>query len=197
MADNDKIRQFPRSGRDRRANRTIFWRTAFLMAFFGVVVFIPLLGQLWKIQITNHEKYEQMAKAARKEGLSMLAVSTYRTESYQRGLYNNKVATAGKVYADNYSARPGHSEHQTGMAIDIGSTEGVFEYTPEFKWLQKHAHEYGFILRYMKGKEWITGYSYEPWHYRYVGVDVAKIIHDEGITYEEYYAKYISVNEFR
>ena len=61
MADNDKIRQFPRPGRDRRANRTIFWRTAFLMAFFGVVVFIPLLGQLWKIQITNHEKYEQMA----------------------------------------------------------------------------------------------------------------------------------------
>ena len=154
-------------------------------------------GKQYLLTAETNEKYEQMANAARKEGLSMLVVSAYRTESYQRGLYNNKVATAGKVYADNYSARPGHSEHQTGMAIDIGSTEGVFEYTPEFKWLQQHAHEYGFILRYMKGKEWITGYSYEPWHYRYVGTDVAKIIHDEGITYEEYYAKYISVNEFR
>ena len=81
--------------------------------------------------------------------------------------------------------------------MDINSTYQVFEYSAAFKWLQKHAHEYGFILRYPRGKEWITGYSYEPWHYRYVGTDVATIIFEEGITYEEYYAKYISVNEFR
>ena len=138
-----------------------------------------------------------MADAARKEGLSLLCVSAYRTEDYQRGLYNSRVNSAGKEYADSYSARPGHSEHQTGLAVDINSTSGTFEYTDEFKWMVKHGHEYGFILRYPKGKEWITGYAYEPWHYRYVGEEVAKIIHDENITYEEYYAKYKTINEFR
>ena len=154
-------------------------------------------GKQYLLASVAYEKYKEMADAARKEGLNMRVLSAYRTESYQAGLYNNKVRTSGKVYADNYSARPGHSEHQTGLAVDICSTETVFEYTAEFKWLQKHAHEYGYILRYPKGKEWITGYSYEPWHYRYVGNDVAKTIYEEGITYEEYYAKYISVNEFR
>lgn len=154
-------------------------------------------GKQYLLAGVAYENYVKMADAAKREGLSMKVVSAYRTEDYQRGLYNNKVRSTGKVNADNYSARPGHSEHQTGLAVDINSTRGVFEYTAEFRWLQKHAHEYGFIMRYPKGKEWITGYSYEPWHYRYVGEDVAKIIYEEGITYEEYYAKYISVNEFR
>lgn len=130
-----------------------------------------------------YEKYTQMADAAKSEGLSMRVVSAYRTESYQAGLYNNKLRATGRVNADNYSARPGHSEHQTGLAVDINSTRGSFEYTAEFKWLKQHAHEYGFILRYPKGKEWITGYAYEPWHYRYVGVDVATVIYQEDITY--------------
>ena len=99
--------------------------------------------------------------------------------------------------ADRYSARPGYSEHQTGLAVDINTTSTSFEHSRQFKWLQKHAHEYGFILRYPKGKEWITGYAYEPWHYRYVGEDVAKIIYKEGITYEQYHAKYIAINEFK
>ena len=146
---------------------------------------------------TAYEKYAQMADAARKEGLSMRVVSSYRTESYQAGLYNNKLYSTGRVNADNYSARPGHSEHQTGLAVDINSTKGSFEYTSEFKWLQQHAHEYGFIMRYPRGKEWITGYAYEPWHYRFVGVDAATVIHNEGITYEEYYAKYVDMNEYR
>ena len=154
-------------------------------------------GKQYLLAGVAYEKYAQMSDAAKAEGLSMKVISAYRTEDYQRNLYNNKVRTTGKINADNYSARPGHSEHQTGLAVDISSTKGTFEYTAEFKWLQKHAHEYGFILRYPKGKEWITGYSYEPWHYRYVGTDVATIIFEEGITYEEYYAKYISVNEFR
>ena len=154
-------------------------------------------GKQYLLASVAYDKYVQMAEAARKDGLSLRVISAYRTESYQRGLYNNKLRATGKVNADNYSARPGHSEHQTGLAVDINSTSGSFEYTQEFKWLQKHAHEYGFIMRYPKGKEWITGYAYEPWHYRYVGVDAAKTIYEEGITYEEYYAKYISVNEFR
>ena len=154
-------------------------------------------GKQYLMTSGAYEKYIRMFDAAKKEGLSLRALSTYRTEDYQRGLYNNKVRTSGKVYADNYSARPGHSEHQTGLAVDINSTRVAFEYSAEFKWLQKHAHEYGYILRYPKGKEWITGYSYEPWHYRYVGVDAAKKIYEKGITYEEYYAKYVLVNEFR
>mgnify|MGYP003310485750 CR=1 FL=1 len=147
------------------------------------------------LDIVN-EKYMQMADAAKTAGLSMKVVSAYRTESYQAGLYNNKLRATGRVNADNYSARPGHSEHQTGLAVDINSTSGSFEYTAEFKWLKQHAHEYGFILRYPKGKEWITGYAYEPWHYRYVGVDVATVIYEEDITYEEYYAKYILAGQY-
>lgn len=154
-------------------------------------------GKQYWLAPEAYEKYVQMSDKAKQEGINMRVISAYRTEDYQRGLYNNKVRTTGKINADNYSARPGSSEHQTGLAVDISSTRGTFEYTPEFKWMQKHAHEYGFILRYPRGKEWITGYSYEPWHYRYVGEDAARIIHEEGITYEEYYAKYISVNEFR
>ncbi len=144
-----------------------------------------------------YEKYLEMYHDAKKEGLTMMVVSAYRTENYQRNLYNSRVRRSGQVYADNYSARAGHSEHQTGLAIDIGSTYTSFEHTKEFKWLQQHAHEYGFFMRYPKGKEWITGYAYEPWHYRFVGVEAATIIHNEGITFEEYHAKYKSVNEFK
>ncbi len=144
-----------------------------------------------------YEKYLQMYHAAKKEGLTMLVVSAYRTEDYQRNLYNSRVTRSGKTYADSYSARAGHSEHQTGLAIDIGSVYTSFENTKEFKWLQQHAHEYGFFMRYPKGKEWITGYAYEPWHYRFVGVDVATKIHNQGITFEEYHAKYKCVNEFK
>lgn len=154
-------------------------------------------GKKYQLSYVAYEKYVQMAEAARKEGLSLRVVSAYRTEDFQRRLYNENVRRSGQNGADKFSARPGHSEHQTGLAVDINTTKGSFEYTKEFKWLQEHAHEYGFILRYPKGKEWITGYAYEPWHYRYIGTHVAKIIHDEGITYEQYYAKYIAINEFR
>lgn len=153
-------------------------------------------GKTYLLEAGAYEKYVQMSDAARKEGLNMRIVSAYRTENYQRSLYNNKVRNNGKAYADRYSARPGFSEHQTGLAVDMNSTRGTFENTPEFRWLQNHAHEYGYILRYPKGKEWITGYAYEPWHYRYVGTEAAKIIFEEGITYEEFYAKYISANKF-
>lgn len=154
-------------------------------------------GKEYLLAGVAYEKYKEMFNAAKNEGLSLRIVSAYRTENYQRGLYNNRLRSSGKVYADNYSARPGHSEHQTGLAVDINSTSGVFEYSKEFKWMQKHAHEYGFILRYQKGKEWITGYSYEPWHYRFVGVEVATKIFQEGITYEEFYCKYVAKSEYK
>ena len=154
-------------------------------------------GKQYLLAGAAYEKFVQMADAAKKEGLSLKVISAYRTEEYQRGLYNNSVRRNGKAYAEKYSARPGFSEHETGLAVDINSVRGAFENTPEFTWMQKHAHEYGYILRYQKGREWITGYAYEPWHYRYVGADAAKVIYEEGITYEEYYAKYISAVEFR
>lgn len=154
-------------------------------------------GKQYLLTRDTYASYVAMAEAAKKEGYSLKAVSTYRTEDYQGGLYNYSVRVNGKVHADTYSARPGHSEHQTGLAVDINSTEGVFEYTREFKWLCEHAHEYGFIMRYPKGKEWITGYGYEPWHYRYVGVDAAKIIKELGITYEEYYVTYVAPGEYK
>ena len=92
------------------------------------------------------------------------------------------------------SARAGHSEHQTGLAIDIADLSldyDNFEITKEFKWVKENAHKYGFIMRYPKGKFHITGFKYEPWHYRYVGIDVAKKIKEAGITFDEYYAYYV------
>ena len=154
-------------------------------------------GKEYRLAGAAYDNYVQMWEAAGEEGLSMKVVSAYRTEDYQRNLYNKSERSSGQAYADEYSARAGHSEHQTGLAMDIGSTLTSFENTAEFRWLQNHAHEYGYILRYPKGKEWITGYAYEPWHYRFVGTDAAKIIYEEGITFEEYYVKYIDVNEFK
>lgn len=99
----------------------------------------------------------------------------------------------GVKETDTYSARPNHSEHQTGLAMDL-STDGTlseaFENTEQFKWLNENAHKYGYILRYKKDKVYMTGYTYEPWHYRYVGVEVATIIKNENLTFEEYYVKY-------
>lgn len=126
------------------------------------------------------------------EGLNFELVSGFRSYEYQAGLYNDYVARDGREAADRYSAEPGHSEHQTGLAIDVGSYDSAvllqtsFEYTPEFQWLKDVAHEYGFIIRYMKGKEHITGYMYEPWHLRYVG-DKAPDIYESGLTLEEYF----------
>ena len=138
-----------------------------------------------------YTKYVEMYDAAAKEGLYLKIVSSYRTEDYQRGLYNSYLKNNGFAHAEKYSARPGYSEHQTGLAVDINSLYVSFENSKEYKWLKEHAHEYGFIERYQKGKEYITGYAYEPWHYRYVGIDAAKIIHEQNITFEEYYAKYV------
>ena len=140
----------------------------------------------------NH--YIEMAKAAKKEGLNLLVTSSYRDYNFQNNLYNNYIKEHGKEEADTFSARPGHSEHQTGLAIDIVTKDSdfdSFEDTDEFEWLLENSYKYGFILRYPEEKEHITGYKYEPWHYRYVGVEYAKKIYDEGITFDEYYAYYL------
>lgn len=147
------------------------------------------------IQNEAYNSYIKMFNDMKKIGLNLIVRSSYRSYSYQTTLYNNYVARDGKEAADTYSARPGYSEHQTGLAIDVGtpstSNLGDFENTEEFKWMQENAHKYGFILRYPSDKVLITGYQYEPWHYRYVGVDVATKIKNTGLTYEEYYEYYL------
>lgn len=138
--------------------------------------------------------FEELSKNAKKENLNIIAMSTYRSYTYQNTLYNNYVIKDGKTLADTYSARPGHSEHQTALAIDVYNKSlsyTEFEQTKEFIWIKENAHKYGFILRYPKGKEHITGYQYEPWHYRYIGIDEATYIYNHNITFEEYYAKFI------
>lgn len=138
--------------------------------------------------------YQKMSQAAKKEGLSFHMNSAFRSAQLQKEVYQEYRIKNGQAYADKYASRPGFSEHQTGLAIDITTRRvkfNQFDETDEFKWLEKHAHEYGFILRYPKGLQAITGYNYEPWHYRYVGIEVATKIKELNITFEEYYAYYI------
>ena len=122
-------------------------------------------------------------------GLNIYISSGYRGYSYQEKLYNNYVSISGKEGADTYSARPGHSEHQTGTCFDLNTIDDSFQYTNEGKWVHENAYLYGFIIRYPKGKESITGYQYESWHLRYVGVDLASKLYSDGnyTTLEEYY----------
>ena len=137
--------------------------------------------------------FEKMAIDAKKEGFNIIAVSAYRSYNYQKKLYNNYVIEKGIYYADMCSARPGHSEHQTGLAVDVSNSSldyDNFESTKEFLWIKENAHKYGFIMRYPKAKFHITGFKYEPWHYRYVGIDVATYIYQNNITLEEYKKNY-------
>ena len=138
---------------------------------------------------------EEMFAAADAEGVHLVLGSAYRAEALQRQLYDGYVEQYGKDVADSISSRPGYSDHQTGLAVDISDHDAAtylteeFGETPEGQWLMAHAYEYGFIMRYPKGKEAITGYSYEPWHYRYIGPEAAAAIYRNGDwnTMEEHY----------
>lgn len=137
------------------------------------------------------EAFIKMAEAARADGLILRNISGYRSYAVQENLYASYSLRDGAALADTYSSRAGYSEHQAGLATDINSVDTDFQYTKEFGWLQEHAADYGFILRYPEGLEEITGFMYEPWHYRYVGVEPARQIVREGITFDEYYAYYV------
>ncbi|WP_153732284.1 M15 family metallopeptidase [Sporosarcina obsidiansis] len=137
--------------------------------------------------------FDEMAAEALLSGIKLQAFSTYRSYDYQVTLYNRYVERDGQEAADRYSARPGYSEHQTGLAFDIGEVNHEkhwastsFGETEAGKWLGANAYQYGFILRYPKGKEEITGYMHESWHYRYVGKEKALQIFKRNITLEEY-----------
>lgn len=138
------------------------------------------------------EAFEEMAKAAKAENYTIRAMSSYRDYAYQNILYNNYAKKDGYEAADTYSARPGYSEHQTGLAVDVDNAKEYFtnfEKTKEFTWMQENAYKYGFILRFPANKVTETGYQYESWHYRYVGKEIAKYIHDNDLCLEEYYAR--------
>ena len=121
--------------------------------------------------------------------------SSYRTYEKQELVYNDYKNSRGTEYADSIAARPGYSEHQTGYTLDIfektNSNQKTFHESTTYLWLKDNAHNYGFILRYPEDKEDITGYSFESWHYRYVGKDIATYIYQNNITFDEYYAYYL------
>ncbi|MGI6141399.1 MAG: M15 family metallopeptidase [Caldicoprobacterales bacterium] len=136
---------------------------------------------------------EELFKAASAEGINLYAVSGFRSYATQKTIFQRNVKSRGSVEAANrYSAKPGYSEHQTGLAMDVTSKSVSYLLTSKFgekaegKWLKNNAHKYGFIIRFPKGKEKITGYIYEPWHIRYLGVDLATAVYESGLTYEEY-----------
>ena len=139
------------------------------------------------LDATCESQFYKLQNAASQQGLNIWFSSGFRSYDYQAQIYNNYVARDGQAAADTYSARPGHSEHQTGLAIDVNQIDDSFIGTPEAIWLENHCHEYGFILRYPQGKQDITGYKYESWHIRYVGTDMSYAIHNSGLTLEEYF----------
>jgi len=140
------------------------------------------------------EAFEELCVDASSVNLSIKASSAYRSYSYQANLYNSYVSSKGQKEADRSSAKPGHSEHQTGLAIDVasGSNNYVkFGESDEYEWIKDNAHKYGFIIRYTKETEGITGYMDEPWHIRYIGKEIATYLYENNMTYDEYYMKFI------
>ena len=137
------------------------------------------------------EAFEKMCKAALDDKITIYSGSAYRSYSYQQNLYNRYVASDGFKKAETFSARAGYSEHQTGLATDIlnSKLDYISASDKEYDWLINNSYKFGFILRYPKDKEEITGYMYEEWHFRYVGVDVADEVYKSKLTYDEYVAR--------
>jgi D-alanyl-D-alanine carboxypeptidase len=156
---------------------------------------IPVVNQGMLLRRVALEALRRLAAAAQAEGLRLFVSSAYRSYRTQVAVHNYWVQVLGPARAARVSARPGHSEHQLGTAVDLTSprvnyqlTEAFGE-TPEGRWLGANAHRFGFVMSYPAGKEEITGYDYEPWHFRYVGVDVATYVHEAGLSLEEYFRR--------
>lgn len=151
-----------------------------------------------KVAATALEKLFQAGEA---QGVELYGVSGYRSYARQKEIYDRNIATRGQNATDAVSAKPGSSEHQTGLTIDVSARSVNFRLdqsfgdTKEGKWLAKNAHKYGFVVRYPYGKSKITGYSYEPWHIRFLGVTVATYLYENELTLEEYYGVEASADE--
>jgi len=154
-------------------------------------------GEEGSQQITKdtYDAYKKMWKSANEDGFHLMINSSYRTYEEQEDIYDSFEKSNGLEYADAYAARPGYSEHQTGYTIDMFEKNNykkeTFHESDVYKWLQENAHKYGFILRYPEDKEDVTGYSFESWHYRYVGINAATYIYENDITFDEYYAYFV------
>lgn len=143
------------------------------------------------------DNFYKLVDKAKEEGLTIRAISAYRGYTYQKRLYDKYVEADGVNKADTYSARPGFSDHQTGLAIDVDNTISSFENftnTKEYQWMLDNSYKYGFILRYPSAKESITTYQFESWHYRYVGLKLAKKIKASNLTFDEYFTRYLALS---
>ena len=152
------------------------------------------IGKGRSLDATAFEALKELYEEASKSGIYLEARSAYRSYNNQIATYNHYLRKNGRIQTDKYSARPGHSEHQLGLAIDFtirGTNSFLGEGTKAYQWLINNAHNYGFILRYPKDKEYLTGYMFEPWHFRYLGKEAAKKIFENNLTFEEYYAYYL------
>lgn len=149
-------------------------------------------GLMLRTEVKN--AFETLAKDAKAKGLTIKAMSGYRSYGAQQTVYNNYVKRSGQRSADTYSARAGHSEHQTGLTLDVYNGQEVFtsfKNTKEYLWMKDNAHKYGFIQRYLAGKEKISGFVAEEWHYRYLGVEMATQVYESSLSYDEYYVMHI------
>jgi len=147
-----------------------------------------------KLRKEAAQAFDKLCDGAKQAGYTIFGASGYRSYSTQKSLYNNYAASDGVTNADTYSARPGFSEHQTGLAIDVKNATVVYDSfgtTPEYQWAKDNVQKYGFIIRYLPSTIGITGYKSEEWHFRYVGVDTATAVYALGITYDEYCARYL------
>lgn len=139
------------------------------------------------------EALTKLCAAAEADGHTIYGISGYRSYETQKNLYNMYVNRDGQESADKYSSKPGHSEHQSGLVMDVSSKDGKFDLLesfgdlPEGKWIAENSHKYGFVVRYLKDKVDITGYAYEPWHLRYVGEEVATYMYENNLCFEEFY----------
>lgn len=156
----------------------------------NLVLVNPIRQQYLNIRAA--EAFYAFQEACKKQGFTISVYSGYRSIEYQNGLYNRMVAIDGEEHTNKYVARPGHSEHATGLSMDI-SIDGIYyediENSPHYLWFRENLAEFGFILRYPEGKEHLTGYHYESWHIRYLGVDLAKKVEASGLTFDEYVAR--------
>ncbi len=153
-------------------------------------------GENHKIREVTYNAFKNMWEAANKEDIYLIINSSYRNYEEQKAVYDDYKNSKGTTYADSIAARPGYSEHQTGLSLDIFSkthtTTSNFKDSPAYIWLQNNAYKYGFIERYQEENEEITGFSAEAWHWRYVGIEAATYIHENNITFDEYYAYFIA-----
>lgn len=154
-----------------------------------------ITGDERQVRAVTANALKKLSDAAKAEGTTLTLESGYRSYNFQVNLYNRYVSQQGQAVADTQSARAGHSEHQTGLAADLGgvtkpacNVEACFANTPEGKWIAANAYKYGFTIRYPAGKTPVTGYTYEPWHLRYVGAELAAEMHTKGVqTLEEFF----------